>query len=151
MLDYAKRIEDQILGSSEGFFDDLEVRKDLCVTIRIAESFYGFLERYGEAPSESEISYMTDTIRSGIDNFFSLAYICKVINTEQETWAFATHAQWDYPALRTKFLHGFQHLAADATPSAAEKLATLFALTHLELVFLAQHFPSAILGRKISY
>jgi hypothetical protein len=79
-----------------------------------------------------------------MDEFFALAYICKVIDTGRDTWAFDPHARWNFPALREKFLRGFEGLAESPDAKAPQKLASLLALAHLELVFLAQHFPSAI-------
>jgi hypothetical protein len=142
-VNFVKRIEDQIVAGSEDFFDDPNIRKDLRATIGVAQDFYDFLGKFDNPPA-GEVTYVSDTIRSGIDQFFSLAYICKVINTGRDTWAFEPHARWDFPALRERFLRGFEHLAESPDAGAAEKLALLFALTHLELVFLAQHFPSAI-------
>jgi hypothetical protein len=87
-----------------------------------------------------------DTIRSGMDQFFALAYICRVINTGPDTWSFDSQVHWDFPALREKFLRGFENLAESPDASSVDRLASLLALTHLELVFFGQHFPSAILG-----
>lgn len=145
-MDLVKRIEDRIVAGSEDFFDEPAIREDLHVTIRIAGDFYTFLVKSGETPSLGEVTYVSDTIRSGMDEFFALAYICKVINTERDTWAFDPHVRWDFPALREKFLRGFEQLAESPDANAAQILASLLALTHLELVFLAQHFPSAIFG-----
>jgi hypothetical protein len=145
-MDLVKRIEDRIVAGSEDFFEDPAIRKDLHLTIRIAGDFYDFLVKSGEKPSPGKVTYMSDTIRSGIDEFFALAYICKVINTERGIWAFDPHVRWDFPVLREKFLRGFEQLAESPDANAAQSLASLLALTHLELVFLAQNFPSAIFG-----
>lgn len=141
-MDLANRIEDRIMAGSQDFFDEAPIRKDLHVTIRIAEDFYNFLVKAGEKPSPEEVTHVSDTIRSGIDEFFALAYICKVINTERGTWAFDRHVRWDFPALRERFLRGFEELAESPDANAAQSLASLLALTHLELVFLAQNFPA---------
>src|SRR6516225_1045298 len=143
-MDLVKRIEDRIVAGSEDFFDEPAIREDLHVTIRIAGDFYAFLVKCGEKPSAGEVTYVTDTIRSGMDEFFALAYTCKVINAERGTWAPDPHVRWDFPALREEFLRGFEQLAE--SPDATKSLASLLALTHLELVFLAQNFPSAIFG-----
>jgi hypothetical protein len=87
-MDLVKRIEEQIVAGSEGFFDEPEIRKNLHVTIRIAGDFYNFLVKSGENPPAAEVTYVSDTIRSGMDEFFALAYICKVIDTGRDTWAF---------------------------------------------------------------
>ena len=63
-------------------------QEDLRVTVRIAADFYDFLAKSGDEPPAKEVGYMMDTIRSGMDGFFSLAYICRVINTRRDTWTF---------------------------------------------------------------
>jgi hypothetical protein len=140
------RIEDFILAGSEGFFDEGEIKEDLHVTIRIAGAFYEFLLKSGDQPSTKEIAYVTDTIRSGIDEFFALAYICRLIDTRPDTWSFDPNLQWNFADLREKFLCGFEQLAKASEATAIDRLASLLRLTHLELVFLARYFPSAILS-----
>jgi hypothetical protein len=141
------RIEELIVAGSEGFFDEPEIRDDLHVTIRIAKDFYDFLVKCGERPPAKEVAYVMDTVRSGMDQFFALAQLCRVINTGPCTWSFDPHGQWNFPVLREKFLRRLERLAeGDAT--AAERLESLLTLVHLELVFVGQHFPSAILGKE---
>jgi hypothetical protein len=85
-----------------------------------------------------------DTIRSGIDCFFHLARACTIINTPRTTWNFDAHKHWDFLSLRREFLRTFENLANASDAGAPEKLAQLLALTHLQLVFLSQHFPSTM-------
>jgi hypothetical protein len=143
-MDDVKQIQDRIVADSSGFFDEPDIRQDLRVTIRIAGDFYDFLMKSGEKPTVREIAYVMDTIRSGVDQFFALAHICRVIDTGANTWTFDPQARWDFSGLREDFLRGFERLAGPDA-NAAQRLASLLALTHLELVFLAQHFPLAIL------
>lgn len=145
-MDQVERIEETIVAGSELHET---YREDLHVTIRIARDFYDFLVKYGEAPDAEQIDYMAGTIRSGIDEFYLLAYGCRNIVRDNATWKFDPHEHWDFSAVREGFLRGFEHLA-DPDVSAADKLASLFALTHLELVFLARHFPSAIFADRAS-
>lgn len=145
-MNLAKHIEDRIVEGSEGFFDEPDIRMDLHVTIRIAEDFYDFLVKFGETPPAQDIDYMMDTIRSGIDEFFAVAQLCPIINTGRDTWVFEPHTHWDFRALRERFLRGFERLAESPDAGAAEGLASLLALAHLQLIFLARHFPSAIFG-----
>ena len=144
--DPINRIEDHIVKGSENFFDDQDSRCDLHVTIRIAHDFYKFLEKFGENPPTGEITYVSDTIRSGMDQFFLLADSCTVINVDPDNWHIRQHTSWDFPALRYQFLHGFERLANSPDAGAAQMLSWLLELTHLELVFMALHFPSAIFG-----
>ncbi len=48
-----------------------------CTPIRIAGDFYDFLAKSHGEPRAREVAYVLDTIRSGMDEFFSLAYICR--------------------------------------------------------------------------
>ena len=145
-MDRVEQIKDAIVAGS-----DLHetYREDLHVTIRIAGDFYDFLVRYGESPNGEQIDYMAGTIRSGIEEFYLLAYGGRSIVRDNETWKFAPHERWDFPVLRERFMRDFEQLG-DPEMSAVGKLATLFALTHLELVFLAQNFPSAIFADRAS-
>jgi hypothetical protein len=140
------QIEDAIVAGS-----DLHeaYRGDLHVTVRIAGDFYDFLVEYGESPNGKQIDYISATIRSGIDEFYLLAYGCRSIVRDNETWKFDPHQHWDFPLLRERFMRGFEHLA-DPDVSTADRLALLFTLTHLELVFLARNFPTAIFGDQAS-
>jgi len=119
------------------------------VTIRIAWDFYDFLVKYGESPNEEQIDYITGTVRSGIDEFYLLAYGCRSIVRDNEAWKFDPHELWNFPVLRERFMRGFERLA-DPDVSTADRVASLFALIHLELVFLARHFPSAIFAGRAS-
>ncbi|MGA2851804.1 MAG: hypothetical protein ABSE46_22605, partial [Terracidiphilus sp.] len=70
-MNEVQQIEDTIVTGS-----DLHemYREDLHLTIRIAKDFYDFLVKYGESPDVDQIDYMAGTIRSGVDEFYSLAY-----------------------------------------------------------------------------
>jgi hypothetical protein len=157
MMDRVERIESAIVAGAEDLFEDANIRvdlrsttrEDLHTTIRIAKDFYDFLVTHGESPNGEQIDYMAGTIRSGIDEFYLLAYSCRSVIGNGGTKSFDPHEHWDFPALRERFMRGFDHLA-DPDVSAADRLASLFALTHFELVFLARHFPSAIFAERAS-
>jgi hypothetical protein len=124
-------------------------RNDLHVTIRIAKDFYDFLVKNEEAPDESQIDHIAGTIRSGIDEYYSLAYGCRSILRSGKGNTFGPNAHWDFPALRENFMRAFDRLA-DSDASVTDRLGSLLFLTHLELVFLARHFPSAVLAERAS-
>jgi hypothetical protein len=147
-MNQVHQIEDAIVSGSD-LHETETYRDDLHVTIRIAKDFYDFLVKYGESPDRDQIDYMAGTIRSGIDEFYQLAYGCRRLVRPNEAWKFDPHEHWDFPTLRERFMRGFEHLA-DPDVSAADRLASLFALTHFELVFLARHFPSAIFADRAS-
>jgi hypothetical protein len=138
-----ERIEELIVAASDGYFDDEGIRSDLHVTIRIANDFYDFLVKFGDSPEAYDIDYMMGTIRSGIDEFFLLAYICRSLFDEGFwTGAIDQQVHWKAAELRIEFMRRFEHLE-DPDLKVVDRLASLFVLAHLELVFLAQNFPSA--------
>ena len=145
-MDLVDQIESSIVRDSEDFFAAPNLREDLHVTIRITKDFYQFLCKNGDQPSSEEIAYMMDTIRSGLDAFFSLAYVCRVIETGTSGWKVDRNLRWNLPELRERFLSSFDELAASKDSGAVSKLAILFALTHLQLAFVASYFPFAILN-----
>jgi hypothetical protein len=128
-----------IVGGAEGFFDEPDVREDLHTTVCIAVEFQSFLVRATERPSAEANAYVMDTVRSGIDQFFNLAYSCRVI-TDSETWQLDRQAYWGFEEIREAFLRHFRDLTRDEA-SATERLASLLVLARLELVFLGQGFP----------
>ena len=139
----AKQIEDRIVNGSEGFFDTAELLTDLRITVRIACDFHQFLLNFDDTPPVNEVTYVMDTIRSGMDEFFSLAQICRVIGDEFARWNFDRQVIPSFSELRTACLRRFEVLTRPDA-SAGELLASLLAFVHLELVFLAQNFPSVM-------
>jgi hypothetical protein len=133
------RIEALIVKGAEGFFDEQDIREDLHVTIRIAMDFYEFLVGAPERPSAEAVSYVMDTVRSGMDQFFGLAYLCRVI-ADSGTWHFDRQVHWGFEEMREAYFRHFRDLTRDEV-STTERLASLLMLTHLELVFLGQGFP----------
>ena len=144
-MDSVAQIEESIVRDAEGFFDEAKDREDLHVTIRIARDFYDFLIGSGESPAASDIEYVTGTIRSGLGHFFALAHDCAIINTPMSNWTIDGPTSLEFPSLKEDFIRRFESLARREPATAVERLACLLALSRLELLFLAQNFPSAIL------
>src|ERR1700754_2613581 len=67
-----EEIEAIILRGADDFFDAPEDRSALAVTVRICCEFYDFLMRAGESPDSSDANYMAATIRSGMEEYFTL-------------------------------------------------------------------------------
>lgn len=148
-MDALEKIEESIVAGSEGFFDDQPTRDDLHVTIRIAKDFHEFLVKFGDNPPAAESRYVMGTIRSGMDWFFGLAHDCAIINTPRSSWNFVPQERWDFSGFRRRFLSNFERLTGDTDIGVIDRLALLLALTHMELVFLAQHFPSSVIDLGI--
>ncbi len=140
-MNRVEEIENAIVADSGDWFD--HIREDLHVTIRIANDFYNFLAEFGESPSAYEIAYMMGTIRSGIDESYQLASSCRSLGLSSFAKSADLSSQVDFSALRERFMRHFKHID-DAGLSFTERMTSLFALTQLELLFLAQNFPSAI-------
>ncbi len=145
-MDQLEQIEDAISAGSELHST---YRNDLHVTIRIAKDFYDFLAKHRDAPDGEQIDYMAGTIRSGIDEFYLLAYGCRGIIKDEANWNLDPQEQWNFPVLRERFMKTFEHLV-EPDLRASERLTSLFVLTHLELVFLALYFPFAIFAESAS-
>lgn len=142
-MNRAEQIEEAIVAEFGDPFEIESIRADLHVTVHIAMDFYNFLVQHGESPNGKQIDYMAGTIRASIEEFYLLAYTCRRIVRKGEMKGLEPHEHWNFSALRERFMKGFEHLE-DPQMSAVDRLTSLFALTHLELVFLAQNFPSAI-------
>jgi len=147
-MDLVEQIRDLILNESEG--DLASSKEDLHVTIRIARDFHDYLKQYEEPPHPNDTCYMLGTIRSGIDSLFLLIRSC-VYYDDEEKWggAFNPLRSWSYPELRKEFLARFEMLASPQLDR-ADRLVSLFVLTHLELVYLAQNFPQAVVADVMS-
>jgi hypothetical protein len=144
-MDQVSHIEDLIVCGAEGFFDGPgSHRMDLHVTIRIAFDFHKYLSSATDSLVVENVRYMMDTIRSGMDQFFLLGYSCSAINVGGDVWRFDHEVPRSFQELREAFMRRFDNLIAPES-SAIDRLASLLALTHLELVFLAQHFPCILL------
>jgi hypothetical protein len=135
-----KDIEDRMVAASEDLYDTPGARMDLHVTIRIACDFHQFLLNHGETPSDLDADYVMGTIRSGMDQYFSLAQSASIIGDGLARWNFDQQVIASFPELRNACLLRFQELFnPQANP--CELLASLIALVHLELLFLAHTFP----------
>ncbi len=143
-MDVVSQLENLIVAGSENFFDEPEFRQDLHVTIRISNDFYGFLQKCGERPLPRDVAYVMDTIRSGMDQLFDLAYLFRRLKKGNHAASLDSEMHWEFSKLRRTFINDFNRLVADSDANASEKIASLLALAHLQLLFLAQHFPSAI-------
>jgi len=135
-----KDIEDRMVAGSEDLYDTPDARMDLHVTIRIACDFHQFLLDHGETPSDLDADYVMGTIRSGMDQYFSLAHSASTISDQFARWNFDQQAISSFPELRSACLRRFQELF-NPQATACELLASLIAFVHLELLFLAHTFP----------
>lgn len=138
-----KQIEDRIVAVTEDLFESAKERELLHISIRVSCDFHKFLLDFGEKPPKDEAEYVADTIRSGIDWFYSLAFHCHGIRDDLVKWRFDRQATASFRELRIACLRCFEDLC-QSSATAGEMLASLLAYIHLELVFMAQTFPSNV-------
>jgi hypothetical protein len=138
-----KEIEERIIAVTEELFESSKERELLHISIRVSCDFHRFLLDFGEKPPRHEAEYVADTIRSGIDWFYSLAFHCRGIKDEFVSWRFDRRATASFRELRIACLRCFDDLCQPSA-TAGEMLASLLAYIHLELVFMAQTFPSNV-------
>lgn len=136
----SREIEDRILTESGSLFESPKQKEELHVTIRIACEFHKFLLDFGDVPPRDEAEYVANTIRSGIDWFMSLASTCYYLDDELAAWSFDRQAVSNLHDLRSACMKHFEELGLPSA-SLGTMLACLLALTHLELVFMAQTYP----------
>jgi len=139
-MDKVKSIVETFLRDDEGLFDDEPKDLDaLRATVRIAGDFHDFLNKWGSAPPKEEVEYMVGTIRSGIDFFFSMMFLYRILDTSRAKRTFSWEATTEFARIRQLFLSMFDTLASEDLEF-TERLACLLILTKIELVFLASNF-----------
>jgi hypothetical protein len=134
------QIETLILRDTGDFFDAAEDRSTLEVTVRICCEFLDFLlNAEGEAPDSSDASYIADTIRSGLDEFFTMAQWGRILKGLRLSQGFEAELPQTFVAFRAKYDATFQELLrCDASVAA---FGRLLSLTQLMILFLAVYFP----------
>lgn len=138
-----KEIEDRIVAATEDLFGSEKERELLHISIRVSCDFHKFLLDFGDQPPRHEAEYVADTIRSGIDWFYLLAFQCHGIRDDLAKWTFERQATSNFRELRKACLKHFEILCS-ASASTGELLGSLLAFIHLELVFMAQTFPAVV-------
>jgi hypothetical protein len=138
-----QEIENRIVAVTEDLFESAKERELLHISIRVSCEFHKFLLDFGDNPPQDEAEYVADTIRSGMDWFYLLAFHCHGLRDDLATWRFDRQVTSNFPKLREACRRQFDILCRPSvTPG--EMLASLLAFIHLELVFMAQVFPSTV-------
>jgi hypothetical protein len=135
-----ENLEKWIVRESDGFFEDPDIRQDLGVTIRIAAEFHEFLKLSGDSPSPEEVDYAANTIRSGIDHLFSLAFLTRSLDTSELTATLTRKIPQTFPDLRDSFVSLFESFS-EPRVKAVDRLLLLLELGRLQIFFLALYFP----------
>ena len=138
MTDRVDQICELFMRDSQGQLDPAAVA-DLRVAVRISVDFWDFLARYGSAAPPSEVEYMMNTIRSGIDDFFSVAVLHCVLQESTPNSGLEWIEAGDVEATRSAYETRFRALM-NPDIGFAERLENLLSLCQGQLVFLAQGF-----------
>jgi hypothetical protein len=138
-----QEIENHVVAVTDDLFDSAKEREMLHISIRVSCEFQKFLLDSGDDPPQDEAEYVADTIRSGMDWFYLLAFHCQSVRDDLATWRFDRQATLSFPKLRETCLRQFDILCRPST-TPGEMLASLLVFIHLELIFMAQVFPSIV-------
>lgn len=137
-----EEIEAIILRGAEGFFDDAEDRSALEVTVRICCEFYDFLVHADDPPDSSDAKYIAGTIRSGMDEYFTMEQYGRILSglKLQEGFADTGKIPQTFAELKKEYAEVFQQVL-DCEVS-GKAFGLLLSLTKLILLFLTVYFQS---------
>ena len=119
-----KEINERIVAVTEDLFESDKEREFLRISIRVSCDFHKFLLDFGDVPPVYEAEFVADTIRSGIDWFYSLASHCHGIRDDLTKWNFDRQATSNFRELRKECLRLFEVLRSPSA-TAGELLAAL--------------------------
>ncbi len=135
-----EQIEGIILRGADDFFDAAEDRSALEVTVRICCEVYDFLMRAGDEPDSSDANYMASTIRSGIEEYFTLEQYGRILTGLRLQEGFSGKLPQTFAELKTEYEGIFQQVL-DCEVS-VKAFGLLLSLTKLMLLFLTVYFQS---------
>jgi hypothetical protein len=135
-----EQIEGIILRGADDFFDAAEDRSALEVTVRICCEFYEFLTNAGNEPDSSDANYIASTIRSGIEEYFTLEQHGRVFRGLKLQEGFSGKLPQTFVGLKTEYEAIFQQVL-DCDKS-AKAFGLLLSLTRLMMLFLTAYFQS---------
>ena len=136
-----EEIEGKILRGAEDFFDAPEDRSALEGTVRACCKFFDFLsETQGEVPDPSEANFIVGTIRSHLDEYFTMEQWGRILSGLKLQEGFSGKLPQTFVELKTEYEVLFQQVL-DCEVS-AKAFGLLLSLTRLMLLFLAVYFQS---------
>jgi hypothetical protein len=123
-----------------GFFDAPEESEDLEITVRIVCEFFVFLQQSNDVPELGEAQYMAGTIRSGLDWFFSIAQIGRILTGLKLQSGFGPRLPSTFSELKASYDSTF-HQVLESTHS-IEAMGLLLSLVQMMFLFMTVYFPS---------
>jgi hypothetical protein len=134
------QIETIILCDSEEFFDEPKDLAVLQVTIRIACEFSIFLKRTIGTPELREAEYMAGTIRSGLDDYFTMGQWGAVLTGLELQRGFGRKLPNSFSEMKASYTAVFQQLSQ--CTASAKGIGLLLSLIQMMLLFMTVYFPS---------
>lgn len=134
------KIKETIIRGAEGLFDEPVERENLQVTVRIACEFHEFLRQSADAPELSEAEYIAETIRSGLDWFFSMGQTGGILAGLKLQKGFGPKFPSSFLEMKAAYNTVFEQLL-DCNRS-AKAVGLLLSLVQMMLLFMTAYFPS---------
>ena len=129
-----------IARDSEGFFDDPKQNEDLQITVRIACEFLVFLQQSKDVPDLGGAQYMSGTIRSGLDWFFSMAQTGRILAGLKLQSGFGPKLPSTFSELKASYQSVFDQVL-ESTHS-IKAIGLLLSLVQMMFLFMTVYFPS---------
>lgn len=129
-----------IVRDAEGYFDDPREREDLHITVKIACEFFAFLQQSNDVPELSKAEYMAETIRSGLDWFFSIAQTGRILTGLKLKTGFGPKLPSTYPELKDSYESVFHQVLKSS--HSVEALGLLLSLVQMMFLFMTVYFES---------
>jgi hypothetical protein len=129
-----------IVRDAEGYFDDPSESEAMQITVRIACEFLVFLRQSNDVPELSKAEYMAETIRSGLDWFFSMAQTGRILTGLKLKTGFGPKLPSTYSELKDSYESVF-HQLLEASHS-VKAVGLLLSLVQMMLLFMTFYFES---------
>jgi hypothetical protein len=135
-----ERVTAVILRDSEGFFDDAKESESLQITVRVVCEFFIFLQQSNDVPELGEAEHMAETIRSGLDWFFSMAQTGRILTGLKLQRGFGPKLPSTFSELKTSYASVFDQVLESA--HSVKAMGLLLSLIQMMFLFMAVYFPS---------
>jgi hypothetical protein len=129
-----------IVRDSEGFFDDPKESESLKITVSVACEFFIFLQRSKDVPELGEAERMAETIRSGMDWFFSMAQTGRILTGLKLQRGFGPKLPNTFSELKASYASVFDQVL-ESTHS-IKAMGLLLSLIQMLFLFMTVYFPS---------
>lgn len=129
-----------LVRDAEGYFDAPREKENLQITVRIACEFLMFLQRSNNMPEWDGAEYMAETIRSGLDWFFSMAQTGRILTGLELKSGFGPKLPGTFSELKDSCESLFQQVLE--SNHSVKALGLLLSLVQMMFLFMTVYFPS---------